>query len=347
MTADRPLVSVVVPNYNFAVSLSHCLRSIQRQTYQPLELIMVDDGSTDNSVEVAEQLGVRVIHTERNQGAGAARNLGAEHARGDTLVFVDSDVAIYPDAIEVAVAMLADNPRLGAVCSIHDPEPLIRDSRFEEYRSLQYYYWVASSEGPISFLFSAMCAIPRSVFEEIGPFKPWLRHNDEVDYGQRLTQRYEMVLTSTVRSRQDHDEALRPLLRKMFRRARDRVPLYAQRRRFARGFETSNRAGGSLAALAAVGTAPAPFMLGPAGAALPAFALAVSVVADLGMYRFVQRRRGTLFLLYFGAMQFVINISIAAGVLVGVGRWFCSARFRRFYEPDRRRHPLAAGEIST
>jgi glycosyltransferase involved in cell wall biosynthesis len=341
------MVSVVVPNYNFAVSLSHCLRSIQRQTYQPLELIMVDDGSTDNSVEVAEQLGVRVIHTERNQGAGAARNLGAEHAKGDILVFVDSDVAIYPDAIEVAVAMLADNPRLGAVCSIHDPEPLIRDSRFEEYRSLQYYYWVASSEGPISFLFSAMCAIPRSVFEEIGLFKPWLRHNDEVDYGQRLTQRYEMVLTSTVRSRQDHDEALRPLLRKMFRRARDRVPLYAQRRRFARGFETSNRAGGSLAALAAVGTAAAPLVLGPAGAALPVFALAVSVVADLGMYRFVRRRRGTLFLLYFGAMQFVINISIAAGVLVGVGRWLCSARFRRFYEPDRRRHPLAAGEIST
>jgi glycosyltransferase involved in cell wall biosynthesis len=339
MSSDRPLVSVVVPNYNFAKTLGLCLRAVQSQTYQPLELILVDDGSTDDSVAIAEQLGVRVLRTERNQGAGAARNLGVEHAKGDILVFVDSDVAIAPDAVEVAVSMLEDDPDVAVVCSIHDPEPLIRDSRFEEYRALQYYHWTVSSEGPVSFLFSAMCALPRSVFEEIGPFKPWLRHNDEVDYGNRLTQRYTMVLTRRIRSRQDHDDRLLPLLRKLFRRASYRVPLYAQRKRFARGFETSSRVGGSVAALAAVATTPL-VLLGPVWATVPVLALTLSVAADFGMYRSILRRRGPLFLVYSGVVHFVVNVTIAAGVVTGVGRWLCSDRFRRFYETDPRAHQV-------
>lgn len=328
---DNPLVSVIVPNYNYAASLELCLRAVQEQTYRPIELVMVDDESTDDSVAIAERLGVKVIRTGRNQGVAAARNLGVAQTSGEILVFVDSDVAIYPDAIEVAVRMLHDDPRLGAVSSIHDPEPLIRDSLVEDYRALQYYFWTASSEGSVSFLFPAMLAMPRRVFDEVGPFNPALRTTEEVDYGHRLTQRYDMILTTAVRSRHDHDHELAGLLRKLFRRGRDRVPLYAQRKRFARGFETSTRAGGSLAALAAVAASPAAVLFWPVGAVLPAAALATSIAADFGMYRYVLRRRGPAFLLYFGAVHFLVNVTIAAGVGTGALWWLCSARFRRLY----------------
>jgi glycosyltransferase involved in cell wall biosynthesis len=338
--SENPLVSVIVPNYNYAASLELCLRAIQAQTYRPLELIMVDDGSTDDSVAVAERLGVKVVHTGRNQGAAAARNLGVARTTGEILVFVDSDVAIYPESIEVAVARLMADPGLGAVCSIHDPEPLVRDSLVEDYRALQYYYWTVSSEGSISFLFSAMFAMRRSAFEEVGPFNASLRDTEEVDYGHRLTERYDMILTTAVRSRHDHDHELLGLLRKLFRRGRDRVPLYAQRKRFARGFETSNRAGGSLAALAAVATAPAALLFWPVGAALPALALGASIAADSGMYRFVLRRRGPVFLAYFCAVHFLVNVTIAAGVGAGVVWWLCSARFRRLYAAEPRRQRL-------
>ncbi|MET8160519.1 glycosyltransferase family 2 protein [Sphaerisporangium sp. NPDC005289] len=347
MTGHSPLVSAIVPNYNYAASLELCLRALQEQTYRPIELIVVDDGSTDDSVEVARRLGVRVVRTERNMGVAGARNLGVAHATGEILVFVDSDVAAYPDSVEVAVRMLDGDPGLGAVCSIHDPEPLIRDSLVEEYRALQYYYWTVSSEGPISFLFPALVAMPRRVYDEIGPFNTELRETEEVDYGHRLTQRYEMVLTTAVRSRHDHDDKLFKLLRKLYRRGRARVPLYAQRRRFVRGFETGSRAGGSLAALAALAAVPVAVLLGPAGAALPALALAVSLLADLGMYRFVLRRRGPSFLLYFGAVHFLVNVTIAAGVAAGVVRWLCSARFRRLYDTDLLVRPAAAGEAAT
>ena len=332
----KPLVSVIVPNYNYAASLELCIRAVQAQTYEPMELIVVDDCSTDDSVAIATRLGARVVRTPANGGVAAARNLGVELARGEVLVFVDSDVAPHPDAVARSVELLAADPSLGAVCGVHDPEPLIRDSLVEEYRALQYHYWSISSEGLITFLFSAMCAIRREVFEEVGPFNPKLNRiamTEEVDYGHRLTQRYGMLLTSAVGARHDHDDRLFGLMRKLFNRARARVPLYAARRRFGRGFETPQRAGGSLAALATVATLPLAVLFGPVGLVVPALALVVSLASDAGMYRFVLRRRGPLFVAYFTGVHFLVNVAIATGVGVGVLHWLCSARFRRLYDP--------------
>jgi glycosyltransferase involved in cell wall biosynthesis len=106
-----PLVSIIVPNYNYARTLRLCLRAIRAQTYEPLEVLVVDDCSTDNSAQIARSMGVRVVRTPHNAGVAAARNLGAEHAGGEILIFVDSDVAMNPDAVANAVALLAAEPR--------------------------------------------------------------------------------------------------------------------------------------------------------------------------------------------------------------------------------------------
>lgn len=332
MCQEPVLVSVIIPNYNYANSLPLCLRAVQSQTYPHIELILVDDGSTDDSVAIATAMGVRVERTPQNMGCAGARNHGIALATGEILLFVDSDVALYPDAIANAVELLTQDSTLGAVCGIHDPEPLIRDSMVEEYRGYQYHYWSITAEGLISFLFPATCAIRRRVFDEIGPFNTRLRQTEEVDYGHRLTEKYGLLLSSKVRTRHDHDDRLGGLLRKMFKRARDRVPLYARRKRFAQGFETSSRAGGAIAALAAVAGCFAPLLLGVWGVAIPVAALVVSLLADAGMYRFVARRRGIGFLLYFAAVHFVVNVTIATGVGVGVVRWLASASFRRLYD---------------
>lgn len=328
-------VSVVVPNYNGARTLALCLRAALAQDHPPLEVIVADDCSTDDSVAIAESAGVRVVRTPRNGGCGVARNHGARHADGDVLFFVDSDVELAPDAISAALRVLDENPAVGAVCGIEDPEPLIDDGPVERFRALQYHYWSRSSEGEISFLFPNLCAIRADVFAELGPFNPTLRHTEEVDYGYRLSRRYELRLTSTVRGRHDHDHKLAVLLRKLFHRGRMRVPLYADARRFARGFETASRAYGSMAALLAVATVPLVALAGPLGLIVPVSLVGVSVACDAGMYRFVLGRRGVVFLLYFGLLQFAVNVTIAASVGVGVLQWLLSRRFRATYRaPD-------------
>jgi glycosyltransferase involved in cell wall biosynthesis len=336
------LVTVIVPNYNHAQSLPLCLDAIKKQTYAPLEIVVVDDCSTDDSVQIAEAAGVTVVSTGSNQGPSVARNRGAEWASGEILFFVDSDGALAPDAVANAVALLEADPELGAVCGIDDAAPLISDSRVEDYRALQHHYWCLASEGEVSFVFSALFAVRAKVFDEIGPFNPTLRWTEEVDYGHRLGKRYRLISTSTVTGRFDHDHELRKLLRKLFHRARARIPLYARKKRFAQGYETPLRAYSSVAALLSVLTLPMA-LFGPGWLAVPAALLAGSLAADAGMFRFVLTRRGPLFTLFFAGVHFLVNVVIMAGVGVGVSQWLISRRFRRLYDAQ----PLRATGAAT
>lgn len=96
----EPLISVIVPVYKVEPYLDKCLQSITGQTYQNLEILLVDDGSPDRSGEICDRWGsrdsrIRVIHQE-NRGAGAARNAALDAARGELIGFVDSDDYISP-----------------------------------------------------------------------------------------------------------------------------------------------------------------------------------------------------------------------------------------------------------
>ncbi|XRQ09007.1 glycosyltransferase family 2 protein [Actinomadura welshii] len=336
MSSPNPLVTVIVPNYNYAPTLGRCLEAILAQTHAPLEILVVDDCSTDDSVAVAESKGVQVISTRRNGGQAVARNLGAARARGEILFFVDSDLVIEPDAVANAVAVLNADPKVGAICGIEDPVPLIRDKMIKEYRALQYHYWSLTPDGIVSFLFSAMFAIRADVFAEVGPFDPRLRWSEEVEFGHRLSQNYQIHLTADLRGRHDPDDSLRGLVRKLFHRGRVRVPLYARKKRFAQGFETASRVWSSVAAFLAVASVPLPIVLGLPWALLPVLLLAISIGADAGMYRFVLAERGPLFLAYYMGVHFLVNLTICAAAVAGLFQWITSGTFRRMYDDSPR-----------
>ncbi|WP_214107654.1 glycosyltransferase family 2 protein [Acrocarpospora catenulata] len=327
-----PLVTVIVPTYNHARFLPLCLQAIQEQSHTPLEVVVVDDCSTDESAAIAEAMGVHVIRTPGNSGPAVARNLGAAWASGEILFFVDSDVALAPDAVATGVALLAADPELGAVCGIEDPDPLIRSTRTEDYRAHQHHYWSIAAEGDVSFLWSAIFAIRADVFRETGPFNPALRYTEEVDYGRRLSERYRVRITRAIHGRMGHDRELTVLLRKLFHRGRLRVPLYARRRRFAQGYETASRAWGSLAAVLVLLTLPLPLVAGPLAALVPAIFLAAWVAGDAGMFRFVFSRKCPLFGAFFVAVHYLVSLVIIAGVAAGAVQWLTSGQFRDLYE---------------
>lgn len=107
------LVSVVIPFYNVSDKISLTLRSIQSQTYKSLDVILVDDGSDDDSIQAIESLikgdeRFRIIH-QQNAGPASARILGLKHAKGDYVFFLDSDDLIHPNAIESLLAVAVDN----------------------------------------------------------------------------------------------------------------------------------------------------------------------------------------------------------------------------------------------
>ncbi|MFG2040017.1 glycosyltransferase family 2 protein [Dactylosporangium sp. NPDC048998] len=338
---SAPRVSVIMPNYNHADSLERTIAAVRAQTVPPLEILFIDDRSTDDSRGIAEAAGVRVASTPVNSGPAAARNLGAQLASGDVLLFLDSDVELAPTVIERATALLAARPEAGAICGMLDDVPLKRDSLLQECRCLQAHYWRISSEGVVSFLFSAICAMRADVFAEMGPFDERLRETEEVEYGQRLSTRYQVLLTSALSGRHRDEPRLWPLLRKLFHRSRLRVPLYTRRRRFAKGFETSARIFSSVAATAAVLSVPV-VLAGPFFALVPAVLLAVSIGCDAEMYRFVFRRRGIGFGLFFTGVQVLQNLAIMAGAGFGALQWLVSREFRTLYDFAPQPRPIRA-----
>ena len=99
------LISVIVPVYNVESYLSRCVDSIVEQTYHDLEIILVDDGSTDGSPQICDDYAtkdsrIKVIH-KKNGGEGDARNCGVVSSHGEYMSFVDSDDWLTPNAIEV------------------------------------------------------------------------------------------------------------------------------------------------------------------------------------------------------------------------------------------------------
>lgn len=103
-----PLVSIVINNFNYGRYVGEAIDSALAQTYPRCEVIVVDDGSTDDSRAVIERFGQRVVAVfQQNQGQGGAMNAGFARARGDAVLFLDSDDTLEPDAVEKSMALLA------------------------------------------------------------------------------------------------------------------------------------------------------------------------------------------------------------------------------------------------
>ena len=106
--AAPPLVSVIVPSFNSARTLKGTLTSLCDLTWPNYELIVVDDGSTDGSPEIARRFPVRLVLLARNSGAGLARMAGVEAARGEVLAFTDSDVVVAPEWLDQGMELLEE-----------------------------------------------------------------------------------------------------------------------------------------------------------------------------------------------------------------------------------------------
>ena len=113
MSEEHPLVSVIIPVYNGARFLRAALESVFAQTYRPFEVIVVDDGSTDDSGDIAQSFPeVHYIH-QKNQGVAAARNHGIEVARGEFFAFLDQDDLWTPEKLKLQVDYLQNHPDIG------------------------------------------------------------------------------------------------------------------------------------------------------------------------------------------------------------------------------------------
>lgn len=118
-SSNPPLISVIIPCYNHGHYLAEAVESIKSQDYSHAEIIVVDDGSTDNTSEVSKKINVKYIKQE-NAGLSAARNTGIRHSSGELLVFLDADDWLLPGALKINSEILSQNPELAFTAGAHE-----------------------------------------------------------------------------------------------------------------------------------------------------------------------------------------------------------------------------------
>jgi glycosyltransferase involved in cell wall biosynthesis len=183
VTGIPPLISIIIPVYNGEKYLFEAIDSILAQTYYPVEIILIDDGSTDGSAEIAKRFSPAVKYCyQRNAGTGAARNRGLELAQGSFFAFLDADDVWLRDKLAIQMAVFYGNPEtdvvFGYVKQFYSPElDEVTRSRLR-----------CTDEAMPGFLPCTML-IKRKAFFQVGLFETDWRLGQDVSWIMRARER--------------------------------------------------------------------------------------------------------------------------------------------------------------
>lgn len=162
-------ISVIIPAWNAGRTISECLEAIAGQTVPPLETIVVDDCSSDDTPVIASSLGAKVLSLSENRGPAAARNLGANTALGDILLFLDADV-IIPESLIDCMNHHFNDSSVSAVQTIYTPK-CPGAGIVTRYQNFYYHHSLGRLHSGKVAIFATWCAAVRlPVFLELGGF---------------------------------------------------------------------------------------------------------------------------------------------------------------------------------
>jgi glycosyltransferase involved in cell wall biosynthesis len=194
MLFTEGLVSIVIPTYNRARFIGQAVTSALNQTYRELEVIVVDDGSTDNTQSILstfEDTRLQIVRLEKNSGRSRARNIALRAARGEYMSFLDSDDYYLPGKIELQVKYLKENP---AIDMVYTASACVD----ENDASLDYFYRAPVSGDiykEIAFFKPLTITLPtvmlrRHVVDEVGLFDEAMDRFEDTDYWRRISKRF-------------------------------------------------------------------------------------------------------------------------------------------------------------
>lgn len=185
----HPLVSVVIPAYNASRWLRETVASVLAQTYRPIEVLVVDDGSTDDTVAIAESFGASVdVIRQANAGAATARNTGIARCRGQYVALLDADDLWHPRKLEAQVRALEADHSVGALqcgTTYVDEHGRVIEVRHPPRRTT--FGDVVRFRGVVALMSTLL--IRRSCVEVAGAQEPRFEGKDEWEWGMRLARR--------------------------------------------------------------------------------------------------------------------------------------------------------------
>lgn len=202
-----PFFSVIIPLYNKEKYIEDTLNCVLAQTFQDFEVLIIDDGSTDNSVAfVSKFTDARItLLQQENGGVSSARNLGINHASGTLIGFLDADDYWYPNHLEQLAGLYNDFPIVGLYCSRYkirfsennDYTPKLLDIG-ADFRGMVPDFFHSSSVDRIAW--TSAVAVPKAVINEIGAFSKEVSNGQDLELWIRIAIKYPVAITDSCTS---------------------------------------------------------------------------------------------------------------------------------------------------
>ncbi|MBU1691269.1 MAG: glycosyltransferase [Gammaproteobacteria bacterium] len=204
-------VSVVIPAYNSALFLQETVESVRQQTTPVHEIIVVDDGSTDETEQVIQSLGRDIVYIRQtNAGVSAARNRGITQATGEIIAFLDADDLWLPQKVEKQVKVLLSNPEVALVATdradIDVQGGFLLDSLFKHRGFYEFFSELGNNPIPqalsrlmqVNFIPTSSVMVRKSALVRVGVFNTNIRYGEDLDLWARIASQHAIVCVPEV-----------------------------------------------------------------------------------------------------------------------------------------------------
>ena len=192
--------SVVIPLYNKEISITNTVNSVLQQSHKDFELIIVNDGSTDNSLSVVEAIcdnRIKIVN-KPNGGVSSARNTGIEHAQCDWIAFLDGDDLWQPQFLEEIESMVHDFPLADIISTNYSGGHVGQGIAYDTRGYVTDYYGTVLKYGAI--IWSSAVCVKKSCFAKTGGFRTYLCYGEDLEMWSRLINSYKLAYSPKVLS---------------------------------------------------------------------------------------------------------------------------------------------------
>lgn len=218
-------VAALLPVYNSSRTVSVVLEKLLASNCDQMEIVVVDDASTDNTRDICSSYPVTVISQTENRGPAACRNLAVRMTHAPLLLFMDSDIDFSPSLLPAMLRCLDENPNLAGVFTLTSPDPLnagfaARYFALQEY--LRFSAVIDAGMSDWSFISTRFGLLRRNVFEETGGFNELnaLAAFEDLEFSSRMDNRHRMALDKTFLVRHHWPDSVWKILKRLHTNAR-------------------------------------------------------------------------------------------------------------------------------
>ena len=194
------MFSVIIPLYNKELSIKNTIQSVLDQTYQEFEIIVINDGSTDNSAKQVKEITdsrIKIVQ-QNNQGVSAARNHGIEEAKYEWIAFLDGDDFWEDNHLEEINNMIDKFPDqliFATSYQLSNKVTQFKNNHNENVYKVEDYFKDALNE---SLIWTGVVVINKKCFDKVGKFRPYLTNGEDIDLWARLARQFTLIKSNTV-----------------------------------------------------------------------------------------------------------------------------------------------------